>query len=315
MPKIFPAFILLLLLFAAPLVATDIDDALGAAHDLLAERRFAEVIELLGQFEIPDNDKETAYILNAEIGRCYFHLGDYKLADAHFRAAVRLHPERIESALYLEATSFLLGDHKQAMMIFDEVVKSGARDLYLAITLPGERQFLATADAWKIIDDNALPVDVDLALGSVLGVSLGEERPAVILGLGAGIENNDAKALTAQAGPRTIWAFSFDGQGILSDVLLHSENLVRYTPYRIRFNNGLDWRLTPASAVSVLGKPFESSSVDADELHMSWELETLRLTLSFGPATTPVHPKHPDPAAMLKMVHLRRTITEEQPTE
>ncbi len=319
MNKRYFIFFLLVILSALPLSATDIDDALAAANDLIAERRFGDVIELLKQFESLENDEETTYILNAEIGRCHFHLGEYKTADKHFRIAVRLHPERIESALYLEATSFLLGDHAQAMKIFSEIVKSGAADLYIAVTLPGERQFLANADAWKIMEAHTLPVDIDLSSASVLGVSLGEERPAVILGLGAGSVNNEAKVLTAQAGPRTIWAFSFDEHDQLSDILLHSENLVRYTPYRLKFANGLDWRLTPSSAINMMGIPNESSRISKDELQMRWEFETFHLTLSFGPAKKPAHPEHPDPAAMLKMIHLSRITSgadlKEQPKQ
>jgi tetratricopeptide (TPR) repeat protein len=299
---------LLLMLMSVALAgaATDLEDALEAAQELVATRRYQDAIELLETFEKPKLDAESRYILNAEIGRCCFHLGNYPDAHRRFKTAVTLHPERVETALYLEATSFLLGDTDQALLIFENILKSEARDLYLAVTLPGERQFLQEKKVWNLLDRYSQDITVNVEEASVLGVRIGDKREHVIARLGAGSANADAPALSAQAGPRTIWAFSFSEDGLLSNVIFQSENMVRYTPYRLKLDNGLDWRMSPAAAISVFGNPGQSHHGEDHELTLTWTFESATLALTFGPALEPAHPKHGDHAAMLKLLHLYR---------
>ena len=112
----------------------DFASALERAREAGISHRYAEVIEILTPFNAVE-DSETRYITAAEIGRAFYHLGRYREAHRAFREAVRLHPERAETAIYLEATSYLVGDTVQAYTILREILRSGARDLYLAVTL------------------------------------------------------------------------------------------------------------------------------------------------------------------------------------
>ncbi len=158
------ASILTLLLATLPggrLTANDFEAALERAREAGRQHRYDEVIELLTPFNA-DGDSEIRYITAAEIGRAYFHLGRYGEAHRAFREAVRLHPERAESAIYLEATSYLMGDSEQAYAILREILKSGADDLYLAVTLPGERRFLADPEVHQIIEEFSVDLTIDV---------------------------------------------------------------------------------------------------------------------------------------------------------
>ncbi len=132
--------------------ADDFEAVLERAREAALQHRYNEVIELLTPFNAND-EPEIRYITAAEIGRAYFHLGRYREAHRAFREAVRLHPERAETAMYLEATAYLVGEPEQAYAILSEILKSGARDLYLAVTLPGERRFLADPRVHEIIEE------------------------------------------------------------------------------------------------------------------------------------------------------------------
>ena len=76
-------------------------------------------------------------------------------------------------------------------------------------------------------------------------VALGETHDAVIERLGAVSADPSARMLTAEAGPAVIWAFAFDAQQHLTEIVLDAGNLLDYTPYRIRFAVGIDWTATP----------------------------------------------------------------------
>jgi tetratricopeptide (TPR) repeat protein len=270
------------------LAAQEFEPALEYARQLVQEHRYQEVIDLLSHFEDLD-DPEAQYVVAAEIGRARYHLGDYPAANAALRKAVSIRPQRIETALYLEATSYLVGDRDQAYAIFREVLKSGATDLHLAVTLPGETAFLTDPKVWEILDEFARPVHVAVDRGSMLGVELGQHRPEVENRLGASSET-PGEALTARAGPFLTWAFGFDETGTLVQIMAHNEHLYRYTPYRLDLGAGLDWRATPEDATSALGAP-ESTSTEGEGLVlMVWHRDTVRLTLEFAPLRPPVPP-------------------------
>ena len=193
---------ILTLLLAVPpsgsLTANDFEAALERAREAGRQHRYNEVIELLTPFNA-NSDPEVRYITAAEIGRAYFHLGRYGEAHRAFREAVRLHPERAESAIYLEATSYLTGDSEQAYAILREILQSGARDLYLAVTLPGERRFLADPEVHQIIEKSSVDLAIDVEGARVLGVGLGESRSDVVDKLKARSSDPEATALTASA--------------------------------------------------------------------------------------------------------------------
>lgn len=283
-------------------MAQNLEPALEHARQLGREHRYQEVIEVLARFEHLE-DPEARYVVAAEIGRAHYHLGDYAAANSAFREAVALRPQRVETALYLLATSYLVGDFDQAYTIFREVVASGATDLYLAVTLPGERAFLSDPVVWSILDELATPVVIDLDRGSLLGVELGQARSSVEQRFGAKTETA-GDTLTARAGPYLTWAFGFGESGALTRVMLHNEHLLRYTPYRLQVGSAIDSRSTPEAATAALGAPISTSS-DGDELvAMEWLKGDLRLTMEFAPPRTPAPPGAPADRPMLRVVRL-----------
>jgi tetratricopeptide (TPR) repeat protein len=301
------AALLLAILPLGPAIADDFETVLERAREAGVHHRYGDVIELLTPYNAAD-DPEIRYITAAEIGRAYFHLGRYREAHRAFREAVRLRPDRAESAIYLEATSYLVGDTKQAYAILREILDSGARDLYLAVTLPGERRFLADPRVHEIIDEFAMDLEIDVEGARFLGVSLGDSRASAVEALEARSADPDAPALTASAGPALIWAFVFDPEQRLEEILLHADNLLRYTPYRLRLVDGLDWRATPAAAIAALGPPSETASSAHDGISLGWDRAGHRLILDFGAPRAPIPFGLSEGAAALRTIQLKRVV-------
>jgi tetratricopeptide (TPR) repeat protein len=283
--------------------AEDRESALQRAREAASVRRYAEVIEILTPFNAID-DPEWRYISAAEIGRAFFHLGRYREAHRAFREAVSLHPERVESAIYLQATSYLVGDREQALMIFEEILRSGARDLYMPVTLSGEQRFLSDPDIRAVLAEHAIPLEVDIAKASVLEVSLGDSRSQVEALLDAGSSDPSSTALTATAGPALIWAFVFDPDRQLGEIILQADHLFRYTPYRLQFGDGVDWRATPAAAVAAWGLPTDTVNMPDKGLAMTWNLPNHRVTLEFASPRQPRPPEFSEGGAMLRAATL-----------
>jgi hypothetical protein len=289
---------------AGPSVADPVA-ALDRCPELVAQHRFAEVASLLSPFEGAELPPELGFAVAVELGRARFHTGDYAGADRSFRAAVRVHPEQVEPALYLQATSYLLGREEQAFAIFRAILASGAHDLHLAVSLPGESRFLAEPEVWRALAAAARPLPVGVRTGTAFGVALGEPRATVVAALGAGADTADAPAITSHAGPHSLWALAFAADGRLAEVVVDAENVVRYTPLRLALDGGLDWRSSPASCVAVLGPPADERPT-ADGRQLSWRGDGHTATLAFGPSRQPAPPGLEDPAAMLKLVRLVR---------
>jgi tetratricopeptide (TPR) repeat protein len=296
------AITLILVVSSHAVWAQDFEAALEQARELAAEHRYRDVIEIMGAFD-DLSDPEARYVQAAEIGRAYFHLGNYSAADTAFREAVSLRPQRAESALYLHATSYILGNREQAYAIFREIIASGATDLFLAVTLPGERLFLADPTVWSILDELDRSVDVDLDRGALLGVEIGLSRAEVERRLGA-TAASPGEALTARAGPNLTWVFAFDDSGALNRIMLHNENLYRYTPYRLRFSDLLDWRSTPAAATRSLGAPMSTATAGDDHVVMVWDRETVRITFEFAPPRSPAPPGMAPDGAVLRVARI-----------
>ena len=307
------AITLVFLAISCAVLAQDFEAALERARELGQQHRYEEVIELLTHFEGLE-DPEAQYVVAAEIGRAQFHLGDYGAANTALRKAVALRPQRVETALYLQATSYLIGDRDQAYAIFREIVASGATDLYLAVTLPGERAFLADPAVWSILDEFATPVRVDLDHGAVLGIELGQSQASVETRFGAD-PATAGDTLTARAGPYLTWAFGFDAEGKLTRIMMHNEHLLRYTPYRLQLGSAIDASSTPEAATAALGAP-ASTTVDGDDLVvMVWLRGDLRLTLEFATPRSPAPPGAPADRPMLRVVRIERVEPEiEDPT-
>ena len=289
--------------------ASDFETALERAREAGLSHRYHEVIEVLTPFNA-DVNPEVRYITAAEIGRANFHLGRYEEAHHAFREAVRLHPERAETAIYLEATSYLMGNSDQAYAILREILKSGAFDLYLAVTLPGERRFLADPRVQEIIEEFSITLEADVERARILGVELGDSRSDAVARLAAQSSDPGAPALTASAGPALIWAFVFDADQQLEEILLQAENLYRYTPYRLKFDEENDWRLTPAAAIASLGPPIETAVSQDGGIVIAWDFAGHRLTMDFGQPRSPRPPDLPEGAAMLRTVQLTKHASE-----
>jgi tetratricopeptide (TPR) repeat protein len=300
--KLLPAFSYLLLL-STPAAGDDFESALESAREAARTHRYSDVIELLTPFNAA-SDPEIQYITAAEIGRAYFHLGEYQLAHRAFRQAVRLHPELVETAVYLEATSYLTGDTEQSFAILNELLQGGARDLYLAMTLPGERRFPGEPEVQSILDRNAVQLELELERGALLGVALGDNRVTTVDTLAAGSADPNAPVLTASAGPAMIWAFVFDTDRRLVEIIVQAENLVRYTPYRLQLGPGIDWRSTPASVIATWGQPTRTSVGDDGGIMMTWDQRDYDLSLDFAKPREPRPPGISEGAAMLRSVHL-----------
>jgi len=292
-----------ILLFGAVGRCEDFDAALAQAREAAQHHRYAEVIGILQPFASSE-DPEIKYITTAEIGRAYFHLGRYQAANRAFREAVAIHPERPETAIYLEASSYLTGETHQAYLIFEEILRSGARDLYLAVSLPGKRRFLAEPEVQALLTKYAVPLEVDVRRTTVMGVSLGDNHDAVIEKLGAPAADPTAEVLTAEAGPAVLWAFAFDSDRNLVDIVLYATHLLDYTPYRLRFAAGIDWTATPAAAVAAWGPP-TSTSVDSKAgLSMTWEFEDHHLIVRFGTVGGVRPAEVPEGAATIRSLRL-----------
>ncbi len=283
----------------------DLESALEEARSAAQNHQYSRVIDLLTPFNAV-TDTEARYITAAEIGRAYFHLGQYQEAHRAFREAVQLHPERVETAIYLQATAYLMGDEEQALAILREVLKSGARDLYLAVTLPGERRFLGDPEVRAVLDEYTIPLLVDLQRGALLGAALGEDRAAVISTLQARSSDPTAAVLTATAGPAVIWAFVFDADQQLGEITVHAKNLHSYTPYRLQLGDEIGWDATPAIAIAALGPPDQTEIREENLIAMSWDLPECELSLEFERSRGLQADGEPGNAAVLKLVRLRR---------
>jgi tetratricopeptide (TPR) repeat protein len=285
--------------------AATFDQTITAARQLAARHRYGEVVELLAGLEGAVRAPEARYIVAAELGRAYFHLGRYSEAYQRFRQATMIHPDRAETALYLQASAYLVGDLDQALLIFREILASGARGLYLAVTLPGERRFLAEPRVWAALEAHRITMDLDLDRGTVLGLSLGDSRSKVAAALGSSPSTALGSALTAEAGPHLVWAFSFDDRERLREVLINVENVVKYTPYRLGFGAS-DWMTTPAELAALMG-PTEVTSADADHVVvMSWQRPEVTVTAAFGQPRPPRPPAIAPGVAMLRLIRMVR---------
>lgn len=280
------------------------ESALTRARELAETHRYTEVIETLSPFA-GAADPEVRYTTTAEIGRAWYHLGAYLPANRALREAVAIHPDRVETALYLLATSHLIGDTEQTLLVLGALLESGARDLYLAVTLAGKQRFLADPQVLQVLDEHAVPLEVEVEAGSVMEVALGEPREEALAALGVASDPRTGRSLTAEAGPALVWAFLFDHEDRLFEVVLEVQNLVEYTPYRPQFSGGVDWQASPAVAISAWGPPVSSVPTGGDSVVMSWSFGRHLMAIEFAPPGALVPPDRPAGASMMRLVRLR----------
>ncbi len=279
---------------------------LEEAHRLARSHRYAEVLDLLEPFAgREDLAPAQRFEVLAEVGRARFHLGRYQGAYRAFTGALEIQPQSAEAAVYLEASAWLTGRRRQALGVLEALLATGARDLYLAVTLPGERSFLADPEVWTVLERHERALALDLRRGVALGAALGSARKKVMAVL-PGSPPSGGRTLVLRAGPRVLWALRFDEGDRLQEVLLDAGNLLRYTPYRLQFACGLDWRMTPTAAVQVLGPPAREEPAGKDGRVLTWEFGTVRATLQFGPPRAPRPPVFPEGSQVLRMLRLVR---------
>jgi hypothetical protein len=284
----------------------DFEQTVELVEELSRDHRYQQVLDLLLPLEGRSVRIETQYIIAAELGRAFFHLGRYADAHPRLRLAVSVHPERIETALYLQATSFLVGDRVQALLILREVLRSGARDLYLAVTLPGERGFLGDSEVWQVLEEHAETIAFDPAAGRFGEIDLDSDRSTVMRVLGAPPDAGSGDHLVARAGPHPIWSCTFSDEGLLSELVLYNENLAKYTPYRVGLAS-LNWRLTPAQAANALGPPQHTAVPTNEGVEMTWTYDHHSVSMLFGYPRPPRPPDVPEHTAMLLLVRLTDT--------
>jgi len=286
--------------------------ALDQVHELVEQHRYQDIVAKLEPF-LPQvdgelEDPEAAYALLAELGRAQFHMGRYARADELLRRAVALYPQRVETALYLQATAWLTGDKRLALQIFREVLKSGATDLYLAVTLSGEREFVADDAVRKLLDEHVSRLVLDLERGVFQGLPLGCDRREVEVVMGAAGSAPETSVLSASAGPLPIWAFRFSSQDSLEELTLFVEHLVRFTPYRLELDQHHDWRMGPTEALLWLGTPRDVASLDDGAgVRMSWNRTGYRLVVEFTAPYFPAPDRRDPHALMMRTITLSRT--------
>ncbi len=298
--------VVVLLLATAALAETGIRDTLDRAQELSRAHRYAQVITLLepvaARKDLPDPDRFEAL---SEIGRAQFHLGRYREAYHTLAKALRLQPRSAEAALYFEAAAWATGRRKQALSVFETLLASGASDLYLAVTLPGARAFLADPAVWDVLERHERPLVVDVRHGIALGAPLGETKDAVLAVL-PGSPPETGKGLVLHAGPKVVWAIRFGESGRFSEIVIDCQNLLRYTPYRLQFASSLDWRMTPEAARIVLGKPVSDETVADGGRVLTWKFGPFQTSMEFGSPEAPRPAVIPADSIMLRMLRMVR---------
>ncbi len=286
--------------------APDWREAVRKASELSRSHRYVQAVSLLeplARQELPD---EARFEVEAELGRALFHVGRYPDAWDHLVEAARIQPRRVEVALYLEAVAWVTGRRKEALAIFDGILASGARDLYLAVTLPGERSFLGDPEVRAILERHRKPLEIDLEHGVFSGARLGDPRSTVAGALGMTAPGTGSDVLTARAGPMILWALRFDGEDRLAGVVVHVDHVERYTPYALTTTRGLHPGATAAEAMVALGAPAATTPVSEGTMILRWDFPGTIVALEFGvPEGTPSG--GPDqPHATLRMIEMSR---------
>ncbi len=279
------------------------EETLERARSLAATNRFSEALATLEPLIHDDLSNETSWEIAAEAGRAAFHLGRYQQANELLRRVVQARPVVVEPVLYLEATSYVLGDHRQAFSIFEAVLQSQAQDLYLAVTLPGEKRFLAEPEVQRLLQRHAQPLVIRPESATAQGIRLGQGRAQIAQR--QGIESSGGESsLIARAGPLMTWILSFDIQDQLVEAVFDTDHLHRYTPFILDLSEGISWTSTPIVCIGSLGPPQRTSATDDGALILTWDYPEASLDLVFNRPDADV-----EEAAILEMIRMYRRNT------
>jgi len=302
-PKTLLFGVLIVTVWACVCSAATPAETLEQARSMVAGNRYPEALALLEPLVSDDLSDRTSWEIAAETGRAAFHLGQYRKAHLLFQRVVQARPIIMEPALYLEATSYLLGDKLQAFVIFEAILKSGAMDLYLAVTLPGEERFLVEPEIQELLERHAQPMVVQPELATIQGIRLGQSRSRIAENLGIDDASGES-TLAARAGPFLTWVFSFDETDMLSDIVLNAEHLRRFTPYTLDLSDGISWTSTPITCISSLGGKNRSSTTTDGALILTWDFSEASLDLVFSRPNT-----DKQGAATLELIRMYRRET------
>lgn len=256
-------------------------ESLDQARTLVKNNRYSEALALLEPLVSDDLSDRISWEIAGEAGRAAFHMGHYRAAHDIFRKVVQARPIVLEPAIYLEATSYLLGDHRQAFTIFEAILQGGAHDLYLAVTLPGEKKFLLEPEIQAILKRYAQPLVVRPESATIQGVQLGQDRLNIAGGLGIEAPGGES-TLVARAGPFLTSIFSFDENDRLNEIILNTEHLNRYTPFILDLEDGISWTSTPITCIGGLGGAHQSSTTADGALILTWDFPEASLDLVFS---------------------------------
>lgn len=256
-------------------------EVLYQAQSLAAINRYSEALSLLEPFLADDLTDHTSWEIAAEAGRAAFHLGQYAKSHEILRRVVEARPVVFEPAVYLEATAYLMGDHVQAFAIFEAILQSKAQDLYLAVTLPGEKRFLAEPEVQTLLKRYAQPLLVRPDHATVQGNRLGQSHQEIVqqLGLSNAVEG---RTLSARAGPFLTWIYTFNDDGLLNEVIYNASHIRRYTPFILDLSGGISWASTPIECIGSLGAPQETSATVDGALIATWKFPEAWLDLVFS---------------------------------
>lgn len=274
------------------------EEILEQARSMAAANRYSEALATLEPLIHDDLSDEISWEIAAEAGRAAFHQGKYRRANEILRRVVHARPIVVEPALYLEATSYVLGDHRQAFEIFEAVLQSQGQDLYLAVTLPGEKRFLAEPEIQRLLLRYAQPLVIRPESASIQGIRLGQARPQIAQR--QGIETSGGgSSLIARAGPLMTWVLSFDDQEQLVEFVLDTGHLDRYTPFTLDLSEGLSWTSSPIDCIGSLGPPQRTSATSDGTLILTWDYPEASLDLVFSRPNT-----DDKGAAVLEMIRM-----------
>ncbi len=280
---------------------------LDQAARLLEHHRYQRVITMLEPYAgRQDLDASARYWVAADLGVSCFHLARYEQAYDFIRRAAGLKPRNAQMALYREAAAWVTGRRDEALKIFEEILESGARNLFPAITLPGERQFLADPRTWSILLRHAIPLEANIKAGTFAGIGLGSSRKDVATIFHLGRVGGTRAVLQARAGPRVLWAFSFDAAGRVDQILIDAQNVLRYSPYTVALDRTHDWTTTAAGAIALLGPPALTRAEGAHGLVLRFNYPDHFGELEFGVPASPAPPMVPAGTAIVRMIRMSR---------
>ncbi len=275
----FVATVVLLTTSAAQ--SADLTTVLEAARNAAREQRYQRVVELLQPHTEPLPAEERArFSIAAQLGRAHFHLAEYASAHRWIRVAASVQPQNIEVGIYRQASAYLSGHHDEAFAVFEQILRSGAQDLWLPMTLSGEDAFRTEPRVQALLEQYTRTLPIDLGTGALAGARLGQPRSDVVAAFGA-VDVEEGRFVSARSGPIVLWSLEFDAHDQLIGIIVNVTGMILYSPLRPAFGGQLDWRAQPHDATAVLGPPIESHNPTGSLQTLTWQIDRVRTEMDF----------------------------------